>query len=107
MSDCGTVSNSNATHLTYTNAVQFNHGIINSIISRKRKYLIRFSCSFPKEKTLSTSGVMASLAHVEIHMDEAELKIHIYAILTKNYACIQTNKFLAFRSKIFDQNFDF
>ena len=35
MGDCGTVLTSNATHFTYTNAIQLNDGMSNSVISRQ------------------------------------------------------------------------
>ena len=73
LTDCGTVMSTNVSHFTYSNAIQWDENIFDSyVITRKARYIVRFACTFPREIIKSAGGVMTSLAHVELELNDEE-----------------------------------
>lgn len=71
-SDCGTNISHNTTHLIYKNALQFQHGVRNGVINRLRRFKADFACSFEREQTVSSIGIMTSLTNVDLDLGATE-----------------------------------
>ena len=89
LTDCGTRSTTNSTHIVIENAIQGEAGRTNGVITRKLRTWVDFSCAYAKEVQVSTAVGHVQTKQISIDLGNQMVELNM------NMALYETNDFTA------------